>query len=256
MVIVGLIAAAVLLPLFVLVELTGAGAHARPVASSASASTRRRRRRGLPQRPLALRADVPVRLLLPGRRRSTSRSRPGVKLIPLAPAMLVAVAARRLVGRPARLARAGRRRDADQRRRPRRDDDARRRTTPVLGVRAPGSRSSASARGSSTRPNTAAMMGGRAAVATRDGLGHADDAPEHGRRDLDLVDAHDHDGRGCPKNVLFRIFSGLATGLPQKQLDAVHREPARGRARCSPRPRSSGALVSLLRPSHRPERAA
>jgi EmrB/QacA subfamily drug resistance transporter len=59
---------------------------------------------------------------------------------------------------------------------------------------------------------------------------------------------------GIPKDVLFRIFSGLATGLPQRQVDLfisnLH-EAVLVLAAAS----LLGALVSLLRPSHRPERA-
>jgi len=60
---------------------------------------------------------------------------------------------------------------------------------------------------------------------------------------------------GIPKTVLFRIFSGLATGLPQKQVDlfiANLHEAVLVLAAFS----LLGAIVSLLRPSHRPERAA
>ncbi len=60
---------------------------------------------------------------------------------------------------------------------------------------------------------------------------------------------------GIPKDVLFRIFSGLATGLPPRQVDLfvgnLH-EAVLVLAAFS----LLGALVSLLRPSHRPERAA
>ena len=60
---------------------------------------------------------------------------------------------------------------------------------------------------------------------------------------------------GIPKTVLFRIFSGLATGLPQAQVNlfiANLHEAVLVLAGFS----LLGALVSLLRPSHRPERAS
>jgi EmrB/QacA subfamily drug resistance transporter len=60
---------------------------------------------------------------------------------------------------------------------------------------------------------------------------------------------------GIPKTVLFRIFSGLATGLPPHDVDLfianLHRAVLVLAAFSL-----LGALVSLLRPSHRPERAA
>ena len=62
----GLVAGAVLLPVFVLIE-RRTGRRCSTCRSSSNRSVRRRHRRGVHQRALALRADVPVRLLLPGR---------------------------------------------------------------------------------------------------------------------------------------------------------------------------------------------
>ena len=60
---------------------------------------------------------------------------------------------------------------------------------------------------------------------------------------------------GIPKTALFRIFSGLTSGLPPHEVDMfisnLH-EAVLVLAAFS----LLGALVSLLRPSHRPERAA
>ena len=53
---------------------------------------------------------------------------------------------------------------------------------------------------------------------------------------------------GVPKDVLFRIFSGLATGLSDAQLDAVHREHARGAVGARGDLARSARSSALLRP--------
>ena len=143
----GLALAVVLLPLFVLIEHRGRapmldlGLFHDRLFSAAS-------RRRVPERPLSLRADVPVRLLLPGaagpvadhgRARARADGDRHARRL----------AARRHRRRPARLARARRARDARLRGRARRHDDAAGAHRLRRGARS-GSRSSASAPACST----------------------------------------------------------------------------------------------------------
>ncbi len=145
----GLAAAAVLLPPWVLIE-RRSRAPMLDLDDLPQPPVRRRQRRRVHQRPGSLRADVPVRLLLPGRpgrladhrrhqadpagARNAGRLPPGRHLC-----------------RPPRLAHAGRDRHARQRRRPRGDDDA---AGPhrLLAERALAGCSWGSARGCSTAP--------------------------------------------------------------------------------------------------------
>ena len=55
-----------------------------------------------------------------------------------------------------------------------------------------------------------------------------------------------------PKDVLFKIFSGVATGLSDAQLEPVHRATCTWRCGCSRRPRCVGAAVSPAAPGARP----
>ncbi len=71
----GLAAAAVFLPMWVWIENHVDARRCSTSGCSATGCSRRPRRR-LPQRPRPLRADVPVRLLLPGAPRATTRSPP------------------------------------------------------------------------------------------------------------------------------------------------------------------------------------
>ena len=145
----GLAVAVVLLPLFVLIEHRGR-APMLDLTIFQQPALRGRHRRGLHQRALALRADVRVRLLLPGRpgRRPDHRrhqARPdGARHARL-------LAAGRHLGRPPRLALAGRLGHGRDRRRPGADDDARGRAAPT-GRAASGCCWSGSARACSTRP--------------------------------------------------------------------------------------------------------
>ena len=142
----------------------------------------------------------------------------GIKLIPLAAGMLGRLADRRLVGRPPRLARHGRRRDADQRRRPRRDDDAAGGDAVLgagtwLAIVGVGS-------GMFNSPNTAAMMAAvppwrrGIAAGTRTMLQNTGAVISIALM-LMIVTAV------VPK-LLFSIFSGLTTGLSEEKARPVH----------------------------------
>ena len=145
----GLLAALVLLPLWVADREPLARPDARPDAVQ-EPPVRGRHRRGLHQRAGALRADVPVRLLLPGRpgrqpdhrRGEADPARAGdARLLP----------AGRHLRRPPRLARPGGAGDAGERGRARRDDHAAG-GHPLLAEHAVAAARSAWARGCSTAP--------------------------------------------------------------------------------------------------------
>ena len=122
----GLAAAVVLLPAFVLIEARIARADARP-RHLPQPHVRRRDRRGVHQRPVALRADVRLRLLLPGRAgRRRDHGRHQARAAGARHARRLA--AGRHVGRPPRLAHARRVGDGRQRARLGAHDDARRST--------------------------------------------------------------------------------------------------------------------------------
>ena len=158
----------------------------------------------------------------------------GIKLAPMAIGMLDRLAARRDLGRPPRLPHAGRRRDAGHRPRPRPDDDAAGRLAPT------GRACSGSAGRDRLGDVQLAEHGGddghRAGRAPRDRRRRADDAAEHRRRDLDRLRARDRHRLRSRKEVLFAIFSGLASGLSSAQLDPFIHNMHR-RSGSSPRPR-------------------
>ena len=244
----GFAAAVVLLPLFVLIERRGRAPmldltifRDRLFAAAAA--------RGVHQRPLALRADVPVRLLLPGRRRATTRSRPGIKLAPMALGDARRLAARRRIGRPARLAHARRAR--------------------ACSITAVALAGMTTLRGRDARTGRAALW----LALVGDRLGHVQ-LPEHGRDDgyraADTAAASPPGARTMLQNtgavISIAFVLAIVTAAVPKDVavqDLLRRSPsglsaaaARRRSsrtctrRCGCSRRSSllGAVVSLLRP--------
>ena len=148
----------------------------------------------------------------------------GIKLSPMAIGMLIASPARRDLGRPARVANARRARHAGLRRRARGDDHARGRHRPYwetalwLGLVGIGS-------GMFNSPNTAAMMG--TVPPNRRGIAAgARMMLQNTGAVLSIAFVIAIVTSGVPKEVLFKIFSGLASGLPTVRARHLHPQHA------------------------------
>ena len=149
----------------------------------------------------------------------------GIKLIPLALGMLIASPLAGHLRRPPRLAHAGRARDARERRRAGGDDDAR-------GAHALlAERPVAAGRGRRLGHVQQPQHG-------RDDGRRARQAPRHRRRRAHARcrtpapccrsrSCSRSSPRRCPKATLFAVFSGLAKGLSAAEARAVHRQHAR-----------------------------
>ena len=246
-----LIAGVVLLPLFVLDRAQPARRDARPLDLREPPVLGRDRGR-VHQRALALRADVPVRLLLPGRQ-GRRPDHGGDRARADGDRHARRVAARRRLGRPPRLAPAVGARHARDRRRARSGmttlgiDSSRWWSSLWLFVVGVGS-------GMFNSPNTAAMMGTvpphrrGIAAGTRTMLQNTG-AVISIAFVLAIVTS------AVPKDVLFAIFSGVTTGLSDATLAPfVHNMHTALWVLAATS--LVGVAVSLMRPPHRAEVAA
>ena len=148
----------------------------------------------------------------------------GVKLAPMALGMLVASPLAGMVRRPPRLAHARRRRHGRDGRRARRDDHARGRT-PRTGRRALWLALVGIGSGMFNSPNTAAMMG----VVPLHRRGIAAGARvmlQNTGAVISIAFVMAIVTSAVPKPVLFKIFSGITSGLSSAQARPVHREHA------------------------------
>ena len=142
----------------------------------------------------------------------------GIKLAPMAIGMLIASPLAGDLGRPPRLAHAGRARAWSS---PRWRWPAMTTLgidTPVLVVRAVAVHRRRRL-GHVQQPEHRGDDGHRAAEPARDRRRRAHDAAEHGRGDLDRVRAGDRHLVGADKDTLFKIFSGVTTGLSDATLE-------------------------------------
>ena len=207
----------------------------------AAASARR-----VHQRPGALRADVPVRLLLPGRPgRLADRRRHQAD--PARARDADRLAARRPVRRPSRLAHARGAGHARERGGPGGDDHAAG-PHPLLAERsvaADGGRRL----GHVQQPEHGRDDGRRARRPPRHRRRRADAAAEHRRRAVDRVRAGDRHLGGAESDAV-RGLLGPRQGTLAGRSSRRSSPTCTPRCGCSRRSRCIGTLVCLLRPSH------